>query len=229
MARRMILLSLGCGLLILTAGCCGPWGGPYGPYRTFRGGGWEPGCGPVRGAIRGPVYDDCGPGCGPSVADCEPACGPDSGPACGSCEPCGPSYYWGRNYGFRPLRWLGALFTCPAWCGPSCGPAYWGEWHSDPPDCWDPCDGCGNWTGPSTPYYGSTGPANGVPPGAELTPTPAPQPAERPAAKPTPAPPQPNKTTRSGYNRYSNRPMNYQYSNRQASYQNLQRQPYEQY
>jgi hypothetical protein len=28
-----------------------------------------------------------------------------------------------------------------------CGEIYWGEWLSDPPDCCDPCDACGNFTG----------------------------------------------------------------------------------
>ena len=33
------------------------------------------------------------------------------------------------------------------WCGPSCGERYWGDFYSDPPDCWDPCDCHGNFTG----------------------------------------------------------------------------------
>ena len=28
-----------------------------------------------------------------------------------------------------------------------CGDMYWGEWISDPPDCCDPCDQCGGFTG----------------------------------------------------------------------------------
>ena len=28
-----------------------------------------------------------------------------------------------------------------------CGDIYWGEWISDPPDCCDPCDQCGQFTG----------------------------------------------------------------------------------
>ena len=28
-----------------------------------------------------------------------------------------------------------------------CGDVYWGEWISDPPDCCDPCDQCGGFTG----------------------------------------------------------------------------------
>jgi hypothetical protein len=33
------------------------------------------------------------------------------------------------------------------WCGPNCGERYWGDFYSDPPDCWDPCDCHGNYTG----------------------------------------------------------------------------------
>jgi hypothetical protein len=33
-------------------------------------------------------------------------------------------------------------------CGKGCGEVYVSEWISDPPDCCDPCDQCGNWTGP---------------------------------------------------------------------------------
>ena len=34
------------------------------------------------------------------------------------------------------------------WCGCGCGERYWGDWCGDPPDCCEPCDRCGNWTGP---------------------------------------------------------------------------------
>ncbi|MBX9787942.1 MAG: hypothetical protein K2Y37_03425 [Pirellulales bacterium] len=56
-------------------------------------------------------------------------------------------------------------------CGGGCGECYFGE-LSDPPTCWDPCDCCGNWTGPGgysmyrpgeaypfTPIYPINGPA----------------------------------------------------------------------
>jgi hypothetical protein len=42
---------------------------------------------------------------------------------------------------------------CKALCGSgSCGcsgEVYWSEWHNDPPCCCDPCNRCGQWTGPS--------------------------------------------------------------------------------
>jgi hypothetical protein len=40
-----------------------------------------------------------------------------------------------------------ALLFGGYWCGPSCGERYWGDFYSDSPDCWDPCDGSGNYTG----------------------------------------------------------------------------------
>jgi len=45
---------------------------------------------------------------------------------------------------------LSCLFDILAhrsWCGPSCGERYWGDFYSDPPDIWDPCDCYGNYTG----------------------------------------------------------------------------------
>jgi hypothetical protein len=45
------------------------------------------------------------------------------------------------------LSCLFALFTPGYWCGRSCGERYWGDFYSDPPDCWDPCDRHGNYMG----------------------------------------------------------------------------------
>jgi len=38
--------------------------------------------------------------------------------------------------------------------GKSCGPTYWGDWHSHPPKC-DPCDNCGRYVGRSNAGYQS--------------------------------------------------------------------------
>jgi hypothetical protein len=46
-----------------------------------------------------------------------------------------------------PLTPLFALFTRDSWCGSGCGERYWGDFYGDPPDCCDPCDRCGNFTG----------------------------------------------------------------------------------
>jgi hypothetical protein len=75
-------------------------------------------------------------------------------------------------------------------CGGGCGECYFGE-LSDPPTCWDPCDCCGNWTGPGgysmyrpgeaypfTPIYPAGGPVQTSP-----QPTPAgggPTPVDQP-------------------------------------------------
>jgi hypothetical protein len=50
---------------------------------------------------------------------------------------------WNRG----PFTWVFALFTPRSWCGRGCGDRYWGDFYGDPPDCWDPCDGYGNFTG----------------------------------------------------------------------------------
>jgi len=60
--------------------------------------------------------------------------------ACDSCcEPCCPAP--------GPLSWLFRILANRSWCGPSCGERYWGDFYSDPPDIWDPCDCGGNYTG----------------------------------------------------------------------------------
>lgn len=54
-----------------------------------------------------------------------------------SCNSCG---------GSRPrlVTWLNSKLSC----GSACGDVYWDEWLSDPPDCCDPCDDCGQYVGP---------------------------------------------------------------------------------
>ncbi len=46
-------------------------------------------------------------------------------------EPWGGCYPCGKNF-----------------CGPQCGQLIWHYWFSLPPQCCDPCDGCGNFIGP---------------------------------------------------------------------------------
>ncbi len=137
MLKQLLTLGLLCSLLGLGSGC-----------RLACGRGWCPdfvcdtqhcegscddacglGCGPVRG-YRGCA--DCGADCGPCDDSCDTACGP---PCCHR----------------GPIRAvLGGVFrllTYDSWCGRSCGPRYWGDFFSDPTDCCDPCDRCGNYTG----------------------------------------------------------------------------------
>jgi hypothetical protein len=138
MRGTMWLVSLGCAILVSSSGCCG----------FLRDGGCGRGCG----------YDscaDCGPTCGPighplrqrACADDGDDCSTSGRCAtCGSCgDDCGGCCQ--RNFCFHPLRWIGRLFYCGTWCGPSCDGTYWGEAVSDPPDCCEPCTRGAHWTG----------------------------------------------------------------------------------
>ena len=166
--KRLILFGLLAGLLTANSGCgllqavfcyrpC-LGGGQCGPAVVDDGCGES--CGPTCGPVHRPVravasaprravaYGDCDTGC--DVAGGRPcrraACG-----TCGSCgdpcaDPCGQGCY-GRTWHRGPLSCIFALFSCRTWWGGNCGERYWGDFYSDPPDCWDPCDGCGNYTG----------------------------------------------------------------------------------
>lgn len=141
--RRALLLCAVAAALQGLAGCCTctPWvHEPFGPYTgcdpancTDCGGCGSPfctsGCGPCDVAC-GPceVVDDCGP--------CEVGGGYSPyGPDCGYCGPGGVLSFVGRVLG---LSWP---------CGGCSSDVYYGDFHSYPPDCCDPCDRCGNWTG----------------------------------------------------------------------------------
>jgi len=143
--------------------CCQPRCNPcYDPvcdsiYGGCFGGCCDPICGP---ALVGPCrLGNCGCGCdgcdGPSCGCCDPCsagCCEGCGDSC--CDPCCDSscgvhsdgrYALHRVGGF--LRCIGRLFVPNRWCGISCGERYWGDFYGDPPDCCDPCDRCGNFTG----------------------------------------------------------------------------------
>lgn len=51
---------------------------------------------------------------------------------CCTPQPCGPR---------------GGCLTGMLGCASGCGDTYVDEWCSDPPQCCDPCDNCGNWVG----------------------------------------------------------------------------------
>jgi hypothetical protein len=145
----MLASSTGCGLLhavfsyrpCVSRGDCGP---------GLACGGCDEGCGST-----------CGPTCGPRrpmarrtcTAACETGCdeecgAPCGGASCGSgCDPCGRGCSSGRCWHRGPLSCVFALLMHGSWWGPSCGERYWGDFYSDPPDCWDPCDGYGNYSG----------------------------------------------------------------------------------
>ena len=160
--KRVILFGLLGGLLATSTGCglcqaifcyhpcvnrcdgnmgcdgcdegCGQPCGP--PARAMR----ATGC----GCQRARVCADCGGGC---QSPCAQPCGSMS---CGSCDPCadpcGQGCY-GRPWHRGPLSCVFALFSPCCWHGPNCGQRYWGDFYSDPPDCNDPCDNCGNYAG----------------------------------------------------------------------------------
>ncbi len=84
-----------------------------------------------------------GPGCCVGDQNCRGGSGGiggfDSGPGdCCGTDPCS------RGPRRRPFANLLGMFACNG----GCGDVYYDEWVSDPPDCCDPCDNCGNWTGP---------------------------------------------------------------------------------
>lgn len=142
--------ACGCGD---TCGCDG---------RSMAGQKWCGGCDgsakPLINVCTGPC--GCGVGCEPGCG-CEPSCGCDTGcgDVCCGGEICGcrrgcavaETVVFGvksiRDEFRRLLAPLGLCCPCGS-CG-GCGEFYWSEWHSDPPQCCDPCDDCGNWVGPS--------------------------------------------------------------------------------
>ncbi len=129
MAKRISFL-LACCFLVSSAGCC-----------TYCRPGYCPGmvCDPDRCAA-----DCCEPTCDPCRQQCCDPCG-DS--CCDPCchEQCG---YYSPYHHYGVLTFLGRIFSpYHSWYGRSCGERYWGDFYGDPPDCHDPCDRCGNFTG----------------------------------------------------------------------------------
>ncbi len=202
MRGTMWLMALGCGILLSSSGCCG----------FLRDGGCGRGCGCES---CGPCDGDCGPTCGPvhrpyrerihgdDCGQCGASCGPIHRPCreriygddcgeCGGCgNECGPCCQ--RNFCFHPLRWIGSLFYAGTWCGPCCGNTYWGEGISDPPDCHDPCNHGGHWTGHggcASCNHGGEPEGDDFSPGADGVPLPG-----DPVMEPTLAPKAPTSAT----------------------------------
>jgi hypothetical protein len=183
MSRRAMALVVVSGLLTV-AGGCNVWHAivydPFGPNTLCDG----RRCGMRRApVVRGP---DCDGEFVPGPIRGRVAYGPmlepvgDCGDDCG-----GPVRYGACGFGPGPLSCLFALFHPGTFrqCGPvdgcgGCGERYWGDWYGDPPECCDPCDQFGNFTGGG--WYGSGGYAGGPPmagPGAYEDVGPAPRPA----------------------------------------------------
>ena len=197
--KRVLFFGLLVGLLTAGTGC-----GLF--QAVFCGHAVLGGCG--CGCCGDECDDCCGPACAPlspssrrlhaapsRVADCDDGCGcgcarPCHSVGCRSCSPCGDSCCdpcadpcgngcYARPWYRGPLSCVFAMFTPNCWCGPSCGERYWGDFYSDPPDCWDPCDHCGNYAGRGCHNCGGShpGPSHGyvddgsaMADGAELAP-----------------------------------------------------------
>ncbi len=115
-------------LLSAAGSGCAPYHMGHRPYRPAAV------CDPVHGT------DTCGP---TRPLHYGAACGTVG---CDPCDPCGPCYY-GEYSPFGPFAAIFRVFRPITWVGPSCGERYWGGYLSDPPDCYDPCDCYGNYTG----------------------------------------------------------------------------------
>ncbi len=94
--------------------------------------------------------DDCNGGdCGYAVSrprcGSYNVCGSRSCGSCGDCDSCGSCSRPRACCGL--LTPIAALFSRETWSCHGCGERYWGDWYSDPPDCHDPCDRCGNFVG----------------------------------------------------------------------------------
>jgi hypothetical protein len=152
MNRHALLVCLISVVLAAASGCCG--------LHCFLSGPCIPICDPTHccdtacgaccvdecsepycGSCSEPCCDSCSEPCGGSCCDaCGVGCGASScGAACGAC--------W-DGYGLHggPLSWLYTVFFA-GYDGPGCGDCYWSDFHSEPPDCCDPCDRHGNWIG----------------------------------------------------------------------------------
>jgi hypothetical protein len=167
-----------CGCESCCEPACGCGTGCYANGRQYAGQCFS-GCCQSRAPICPCVNRDgcCQGGCG---SCCEPACGCDS--CCestcgcgGCCEPCGGGSgcgKWGtaccphkccmKNCGFCSCcgHLVNALCCCTP-CSGCSGEIYWSEWHNDPPYCQDPCNCCGEWSGPNAGGCGCNGGCNG--------------------------------------------------------------------
>ncbi len=149
MTRTLFVCLIAWGLAFSGGCACGPWmGAPFGPGTLCDPGDGCGTCGPAAcGAVcEGACDSSCGSSYGPALAPV-----PLDGPACSACgEACGGTCGSACNDPCRvpcgPLTWLFDLLHQGYHCN-DCGEIWWGDWHGAPPDCFDPCDRCGNYTG----------------------------------------------------------------------------------
>lgn len=188
--RRLLMASLVVTVAVMSSGCYEFnqfVHRPFGPG-TLCDATHCDGCGPRFG----PTY-----GCG-ELACCEPRCSPSAGcggacgmaPECGvSCEPACDGC--GHSCG-GPLQCILSIFHPVKWTGcynNGCGEIYWGDFHSDPPDCCDPCNCMGDYTGCNNSgcasCCGQSGTSYGIP-STEIGPEPSEGRPTRAPAKPAP-------------------------------------------
>jgi hypothetical protein len=145
MKRLLVVFSI-LGVLAAGSGCCELQALLHRPFGCEIAICDPPACGGVPSGPPGvaPCGEVCGPVCEPECAvPCDPCGDPCGAYGYGAVAPYGP--YYGSNWpGLLP--WLWRVLFGGGFCGDGCGELYWSEWHSDPPDCSDPCDRCGNWT-----------------------------------------------------------------------------------
>jgi hypothetical protein len=113
-------------------------------YRTTR----RPARAPRMAKSRGPIKQvsyTYASGCNDCV-ESDPCCGDCGEVGCECCVPQCPDPCC-ECYG-GPFAWLHKALNPESYCG-GCGELYWGDFHSYPPDCCDPCNRCGQWTGES--------------------------------------------------------------------------------
>jgi len=147
--HRLLCCPLGPGTQCDPTHCAHPCVGVPGPA---YGPGFAPGCGAACEPCSPAACEPCGPTA--CEAACVEPCGPvieaGCGPAFGPYYAGGSPYHDGPGCGYCCRGLLGGvlrIFCPPCWCGKGCGEIYWSEFHSDPPDCCDPCDRHGNFTG----------------------------------------------------------------------------------
>jgi hypothetical protein len=106
-----------------------------------------------------PICECTGPtGCCESACGCGDVCGCGGAcePGCG-CDPCGCDSGCSNRgcclngvlFGSYCGRFVSMFDKLCGGCNGCSGEVYWSEWHNDPPRCHEPCDCCGNYTGPS--------------------------------------------------------------------------------
>lgn len=147
--KRTLAALLMAGLCVLGTGCtnCGWVYEPFGPGTLCAGGPCDGGCGgcasPGCGACEAPACTTCAaPACTscaaptPAACSCETACDTCDRSCGGTCaSPCGP------------LTWLFNVLNAGCYCGDGCGEMWWGDFHGAPPECCEPCNRMGEWTG----------------------------------------------------------------------------------